>query len=442
MHVIGTVLVIVIILGLVIFVHEAGHLLFAKLARVEVTDFALGFGPSLISIRWRGTRYHICAFPLGGFVRVSGMEPDDPLTENSFRAKHPLWRFLILAGGSLGNVVLAVVLIFVLSFIGFPKSAVMVQRVVPEGPAAEKDIRAGDIIEEIDGRRITDSRTLAERIQEAAARKRPVNIALDRRGETITREVVPRIFSVEENGEQVPYNEGRPSLGVMNVQVNKITPLTVLVTSNSAAADAGIKPGDRIISVGDNEIVLGTDVYFLIDPEGKGAPEPVDVVLERAGERLTVTVPAGTTIASLGIVFDMELERLPFAETISRALQNVYYTTIAFISQLRLLATAEGAKMVSGPLGIAELISQSFSAGPYYLIMITMVITLNLGLLNLFPIPALDGGHILFLLLNSIGMRIDQRKEALAHKVGFVVLISLILLITFRDALGLTRLWG
>ena len=216
----------------------------------------------------------------------------------------------------------------------------------------------------------------------------------------------------------------------------------MLVTSNSAAANAGIKPGDRIISVSGNEVVLGTDVYFLIDPEGEGAPEPVDVVLERDGKRLTVTVPEGTTIASLGVVFDMELERLPFKETIARAMQNVYYTTIAFISQLRLLATAEGAKMVAGPLGIAELISQSFSAGPYYVIMITMVITLNLGLLNLFPIPALDGGHILFLFLNSIGLRIDKRKEALAHKVGFVVLISLILLITFRDALGLSRLWG
>jgi len=435
MHTILLILVVVIVLGLVIFVHEAGHLL-------EVTDFALGFGPSLTSRKWRGTRYHICAFPLGGFVRVSGMEPDDPITENSFRAKHPLLRFLILAGGSIGNIALAVVLIFVLSFIGFPKSAVLVQGVVPEGPAAEMDIRAGDIIEKVDGQRITNSLSLSERIREASAQNRPITIILDRRGEILTRKVVPRIFTVEEDGEEVLYNEGRPSLGVMNVQVNKIAPVTALVTSNSVAATSGIKPGDRIISVGETEVLLGTDVYFLIDPEGEGSLEPVEVTLERNGRRLTVTIPAGTTLESLGVIFQMELEKLPIKETIVRALQNVLYTTVAFVYQLRLLATAEGAKMVSGPLGIAELISQSFSAGPYYLIMITMVITLNLGLLNLFPIPALDGGHILFLFLNTIGLRIDKRKEALAHKVGFVVLISLILLITFRDALGLSRLWG
>ena len=442
MHTIALILVVVIVLGLVIFVHEAGHLLFAKLARVEVTDFALGFGPSLISAEWRGTRYHICAFPLGGFVRVSGMEPDDPITENSYRAKHPFLRFLILAGGSMGNIVLAIVLIFVLSFIGFPKSAVLVQGVVPDGPAAKMDIRAGDIIEEVDGQRITSSLSLAARIREASAQNRPVTITFDRRGEIFTREVFPRVFTIEEDGEQVPYNEGRPSLGVMNVQVNKITPVTALVTSNSVAALSGIKPGDQILSVGANEVLLGTDVYFLIDPEGEGSLEPVEVTLERDGKRLTVTVPEGTTLESLGVIFHMELEKLPFTETVTRALQNVFYTTVAFVYQLRLLATAEGAKMVSGPLGIADLISQSFSAGPYYLIMITMVITLNLGLLNLFPIPALDGGHILFLFLNTIGIRIDKRKEALAHKVGFVVLISLILLITFRDALGLSRLWG
>jgi len=228
----------------------------------------------------------------------------------------------------------------------------------------------------------------------------------------------------------------------MNVQVNKITPVTALVTSNSIASLSGIKPGDRIIAVGENEVLLGTDVYFLIDPEGEGSLEPVEVTLERDGKRMTVTVPEGTTLESLGVIFHMELEKFPVKETVVRALQNVLFTTVAFVYQLRLLATAEGAKMVSGPLGIMDLISQSFSAGPYYLIMITMIITLNLGLLNLFPIPALDGGHILFLFLNTIGIRIDKRKEALAHKVGFVVLISLILLITFRDALGLSRLWG
>ena len=436
------VVAVVLVFALVILIHEAGHMLFAKLAGVEVTDFALGFGPSLFSREWRGTRYHVCAFPLGGYVRVSGMDPDDPITKNSYQSARPWWKLLILAGGSMGNFVLAVVLIFVLSFIGFPRQIVMVQGLVVGGPAAEAGIQPGDVVERANGKRIYDSYTLSSIIHQAAAKGVPISLTLDRRGEIIKRIVIPRAFTVKEDGKDVPYNGGKPSLGILNIQAVMVTRTADLIMPNSKAADAGMRLGDVVVSVGGEAVQFGTDVYYLIDPEGKGLAKPTPIVVEREGKQLTLTLPEGTNLNSFGVLFHSELERLPIGETIVRALRTVYITTALFVTQLKILTTKEGAEMVSGPLGIVNLIAQSSRTGIYNLIQIAMIITLNLGLMNLLPIPALDGGHIFFVLLGTIGIRISPRGEAMAHKIGFALLISLILLITFRDALGWFKMSG
>ncbi len=436
------IIAVVFVFALVIIIHEAGHMLFAKLAGVDVTDFAIGFGPALLTKEWRGTRYHICAFPLGGFVRVAGMDPDDPITERSYQSARTWWKLLILAGGSMGNFVLAVVLIFVLSFIGFPRQFVMVQSLVVGGPAYEAGIQPGDIVERANGRRIYDSYMLSSIIREAAIAGQPVTLTLDRRDTIFDRIVTPRAFTVKQDGKEVPYNEGKPSLGILNMQAVMITRQADLVVPNSKGADAGMRPGDIVVSVGSEEVQFGTDVYFLIDPEGKGLPEPTPIVVERNGARIELLLPAGTNLNTFGVLFRSELERLPFGETIVRAVRTVYVTTVLFVTQLKILATKEGAEMVSGPLGIVNLIAQSSRTGFYNLIQIAMIITLNLGLMNLLPIPALDGGHIFFVLLKSIGIRINPKREAIAHKLGFALLISLILLITFRDALGWLKMRG
>jgi regulator of sigma E protease len=436
------VIAVVLVFALVILIHEAGHMMFAKLAKVEVTDFALGFGPSLFSREWHGTRYHICAFPLGGYVRVSGMDPDDPITNNSYQSARPWWKLLILAGGSMGNFVLAVVLIFILSFIGFPRQIVMVQGLVVGGPAAGSGIQPGDIVERANGKRIYDSYTLSSIIHEAAASGGQLTLTLDRRGIIIDRDVTPRAFNVKDNGKDVPYNEGKPSIGILNIQAVMVTRSADLVMPNSKAADAGMHPGDVVVSVGGEAVQFGTDVYYLIDPEGKGLAKPTPIVVERAGKSITLTLPAGTNLNTFGVLFHSELERLPIGETIIRALRTVYVTSALFITQLKVIATKEGAEMISGPLGIVNIIAQSSRTGIYNLIQIAMIITLNLGLMNLLPIPALDGGHIFFVLLSTVGIRVSPRGEAMAHKIGFALLISLILLITFRDALGWFKMSG
>jgi len=425
------------VLALVIIIHEAGHMAAAKLCGVPVSDFSVGFGPSLVSWMWRGTRYHISAFPVGGYVKVVGMEPDEPLTPNSFKVR-PWWqKALILAAGSLGNFILAVALIFVLAFIGFPRQAVLVQAVIPGGPAAEAGFEPGDVVSAVNGRRVKDQFSLRRAILSAQGRE--MTIVLERRGATLEKRVTPRSFDyVDEQGKTVPYNEGRPSIGVLHAIVAMVLPRVQIVMPNSEAAKAGIKPGDVIVAVNDYPLRLGSDLYYLVRWD-EGAPEPLNVQLRRGDALMTVRIASGTTISSLGILFATELERLPFFQTVVRALQAVYATTLAFIQGLGQLATKEGLELVSGPVGIGAIIAQSARSGIYTLIQIAMVITLNLGLINLLPIPALDGGRIVFVALGLVGIRISEQKEALAHTVGLVFLLSLIVLITFRDLLGILR---
>ncbi|OPX23276.1 MAG: RIP metalloprotease RseP [Planctomycetales bacterium 4484_113] len=423
---------------MVIIIHEAGHMLAAKMCGVPVSDFSVGFGPSLVSWEWHGTRYHISAFPIGGYVKVAGMEPDEPLTPNSFKVR-PWWqKVFILAAGALGNFVLAVILIFVLSFIGFPRQAVLVQAVIPGGPAAEAGFEPGDVVYTVNGQRVKDQFTLRRAIMSAEGRE--MTFVLERRGEKVEKQVIPRSFEyVNAEGQTVPYNEGAPSIGVMHAIVILVLPKVQIVLPNSEAAKAGIKPGDVITAVNDKPVTLGSDLYYLVSGEA-GSPSPLKLALSRGGKKLTVELPSGTTINSLGILFASELERLPFLQTVTRALEAVYTTTVLFIQGLGQLATKEGLEMVSGPVGIGAIIAQSAKSGIYTLIQIAMVITLNLGLLNLLPIPALDGGRIVFVALGLVGIRISERKEAMAHTVGLVFLLSLILLITFRDLMGMLRL--
>lgn len=426
------------VLAVVIIIHEAGHMLAAKMCGVPVSDFSVGFGPSLVSWEWHGTRYHISAFPIGGYVKVAGMEPDEPLTPNSFKVR-PWWqKVFILAAGALGNFVLAVILIFVLSFIGFPRQAVLVQAVIPGGPAAEAGFEPGDVVYTVNGQRVKDQFTLRRAIMSAEGRE--MTFVLERRGEKVEKQVIPRSFEyVNAEGQTVPYNEGAPSIGVMHAIVILVLPKVQIVLPNSEAAKAGIKPGDVITAVNDKPVTLGSDLYYLVSGEA-GSPSPLKLALSRGGKKLTVELPSGTTINSLGILFASELERLPFLQTVTRALEAVYTTTVLFIQGLGQLATKEGLEMVSGPVGIGAIIAQSAKSGIYTLIQIAMVITLNLGLLNLLPIPALDGGRIVFVALGLVGIRISERKEAMAHTVGLVFLLSLILLITFRDLMGMLRL--
>jgi len=461
------IIALVIVFALVVLVHEFGHMLFALASKVEVTDFALGLGPSLFSKELGGTRYHVCALPLGGFVKIAGMEPEDTTdSPRSYRTKKPITKIAILSAGSLFNFLLGVILIFALAFIGFPREVVLVRGVVKGSPAEEAGFQPGDVIYTINGERLKDEFSLRRAVSQAEGRR--MVFVVERLGKPLQLEVTPRSFDVpDENGNLVPYNEGKPSIGIMHTVEALITTKVEVVVPNSDAVKAGIKPGDEILEVDRKQIALGSDLYFYIalrkenesalqgkQKEGsgglaRGSQAPKDLMVKkpdisiklRRGDKIISTfLPAETSVNSLGILFKSELERLPFGETVKRALKNVYVTTALLVENLRLLGTKEGFQLLSGPVAIGSIIAQSAKSGIYTLIQIAMVITVNLGLINLFPIPPLDGGRVFFVLLEMVGLNIQEKKRHIADLVGMAFLISLIILLTFRDVLGLIRM--
>jgi regulator of sigma E protease len=455
---------IIFVFGLIVLVHEWGHMVAAKLCGVAVPDFALGMGPSLVSRFYRGTRYHICAFPIGGFVQIAGLS-DDPLNRSRSEAElHPQftdggrltkrwqditgWQkaFILVAGVAM-NFVLAFVLMIVQGcFVGFPNNHIAIGGVEPGMPAAEAGLRPGDIVQSVDGKELTDLTSFSQIVGQHAGT--PVQLSVLRSGEPLQLSAVPR--------SRAEYNDGRPSLGVQLQYVSEWSNRISAVMLHSAASAAGIKRGERVVAVNGQAVDDGLPVMLAlpgidaqlraIDADGelipKGGGTPIIFGLESPkGARREVTVPGDTTIAILGLQFTTRLERVPPAQAIQRSLKEGVEMMATLLGGMKLLFTKAGAESVSGPIGIFSILGQTAQSDLYTFMMWVILINLNLAVMNLLPLPALDGGRLVFVGLAGVGLRVPEKREALIHAAGMVLVLCFMVLISIRDLGGLWRGW-
>lgn len=467
---------IVFVFGVIVLVHEWGHMTAAKLCGVSVPDFAIGMGPSLWSRWWRGTKYHICAFPIGGFVRIAGLEGDDALAstklemedlseeERTRQATNPLnrniygartvidtktWREIngfqkafILTGGPLMNFLLALVIIFAMGAIGFPQNAVLIAEVTPSSPAEEAGLKPGDLVTEIGGQRVTNSRQFAAIVH--AYRNKPLNLTVVRNGENLPITATPTVME--------GYNGGKVSIGISMSDQGYLTNEIGLIQPKSLAdkrlqtvggQQIRLGVGDRITAIDGVPLSNGLDLITKmaeVDENGL-VLKPADhdftlSVLTRKGEQHEIRVPKDTSIITLGIQFKPQLQKLPWRESFARSLEDSKIYMLSMIWGMKMLFTKEGAKSISGPVGIVRMIGQSAQSGWHTFLFVFMLINLNLGLMNLLPVPALDGGRLVFVALNGLGVRINEKREALVHAMGMVLLLSLIGLVTLTDVLA------
>lgn len=590
-----SVLAIILVFGLIVFVHELGHMLAAKSCGVAVPDFSIGMGKSLMSVKYRGTRYHLSLLPLGGYARIAGMEedmadaPGAPEVEEEYETRQT-WRGIngwqkawILVAGALMNFVLAFVLMLAMGLIGFPERAVLIAALEPGSPAEQAGIEAGDKVVSIAGETVTNSQQFIGLIQEntkqlsdnpeiRAARYSPIPITVSRTEPGGTEQefeylVAPTVlYHQTPEGESVPYNDGKPSIGVqstdqefLTAEVSLVQPKTVgyNVEAYVPLPETGLRPGDKLISINDQPVAdtdvlsgllaehpnarrklevsrSGRELAFILpadiaeeelglnllpDTDGSvkvatvaedglataltgyvpagtkglklgdtaialngnpvddgldvllslpafnadGEPvsfkpvkdeqgEVVDVIhqpltpetgstnvlaVERASEQLYFLLPWDTTGLSLGIAFQPQLKRLPPLQSLQRSMEDAWLMMLSFVSNFRLLFTEMGAKTVAGPVGIVTLIGQSAQSGWYTFLLIVILINLNLGVLNLLPVPALDGGRLVFVALAGIGLKVPPRREAMIHVVGMIMLLGLIGLVTISDVWAL-----
>lgn len=350
------------VLGVLVFVHEFGHFLFAKLFGVKVLKFSLGFGSKLVSRKWGETEYLISAFPLGGYVKMfgehqvdEGIEPAEE--QRSFSHKAVWQRFCIVAGGPLFNLLFAVVLFFgMFALAGLPE-------------------------------------------------------AMD------------------------------------TTEIGKVSP-------GSAAEQAGILPGDRVVSINGRETTSWLDVSDFIRESGGSE---IEVVVDRDGELVTINaVPTmekirdifGEAVGERYMLGITRSEGITYTKTtIGKALEaafiqtwNLIYLTIMGI--VKIIERVIPASELGGPIRIAEIAGQQMEAGWMNLLYFMGLLSVNLGILNLLPIPVLDGGHLVFLTIEGIRRRplSDWAMEA-SQKVGIFLLLALMVFVFYNDILRLVQRW-
>ena len=422
------------VLGFMILIHEFGHYAVAKWLGVRVEQFAIGFGKRLIGFRKGETDYRINAIPLGGYVRMSGENPMDERTDDPREfLNHSRWhRFLIAIAGPTMNILLAVFLLTVVYMVHYEypvyldKPAVIFG-VKPGSAAAQAGLQSGDRIVKIDG--IENPTWEQVEPKEWLSPNQPLTVSIERGTQVFEKTLVPKPVTSSEVGSAGWFPED-------SVIVGRTEP-------DLPAAKVGIKEDDRIVAL-DGQAVHS--IEGVIDSLQRTKSQPVDLTVVRGGQTLHFQM---TPVLSktedpkeeryrLGFSNkgDMRVTTLPFAKAIKLSLQkNREYSLLILELAKKLVERKISMKAVSGPIGIAQ--EAGYAAqqkGWTPLMELTAGISLNLGIFNLLPIPILDGGVILFLLIEGLMRRdISMSIKERVYQAAFVFLVLFAVMVIYND---------
>ena len=436
------VVAVVLVLGVMILIHELGHFLAAKWFGVRVEVFSIGFGKRLWGWRRGDTDYRISLLPLGGYVKMAGENPGEARTGDpgEFMAK-PRWqRFIIALMGPAMNIVLAIVLLTGLYMVKYQKPAYQERPAeighVEEGSAAEKaGFRLGDLIVRLG--ELENPTWEAVELEAISSPAQPLEVVARREGAifktTITPEVHPR--------HRVGIAGWGPYLPAIIKRVEPGYP----------AEKAGLLPEDRVVAVNGEPLKFWPRLPDLVQ-ESEG--QPIELMIQRQGHTLPVRVapvftqiPGGKQMWRIGIELRNELieRRLSFPAALSQSVTtNKKYVLLIFDLLGKMLERKMSPRTLEGPIGIARLSGEAARRGFPQLINLMAAISLNLGILNLFPIPILDGGMILLLAIEGL-LRRDLSlvvKERMVQ-VGFVCLVLIATFVLYSDIVKLLpQGWG
>ena len=419
------------VIGVLVFVHELGHYLAARRVGVRVLTFSLGFGPKLLRTQRGDTEFCVSAIPLGGYVRMAGENPDDRRTghDDEFLSKTKWERFQILIAGPAMNVVLAIVVMTGVLYQGAEVPAYETEPpvvgTVAAGSAAERvGIRAGDRVLSVAGRVVETWEELFRAVLPRAAREIEV-VVRNAAGERVLR-VTP--------DSQTEFEMGDLGVGpVLQPQIRSVTP-------GEPAAAAGILAGDVIEAV-EGDPVSSDELVSRINAH---AEEPLRLSVRRGESRrdIVVTPALRGDVGLIGVSispFEVRTFEPGFLEAFQLSLARNYEWSGLIFQTLAGLFTAETSpRQLVGPLGIAQLSGGAAEIGLIALLSLMSMISLNLGILNLLPIPVLDGGHIAIMAIEGVSRRdFSMRVKERMLLVGFVALMMLMVTVIYND---LTRI--
>ncbi|HVR38656.1 MAG TPA: site-2 protease family protein [Thermoanaerobaculia bacterium] len=416
-------------LGFLIFVHELGHFGVAKLFRVRVLVFSFGFGKRLFGFKRGDTDYRVSLIPLGGYVRMAGDNPEENQTGNpdEFLSKPKWQRFLILFAGPAMNILIAIAVFAVMYMIGVPQAPLKpILGEVVRGKAADKaGLKPFDRIVRIEDEAINDWDDFRLMVSMNAGTTLDVEYVRD--GKTQTTKLTP----VHENSDYGPVGKA----GAAPFVDTKV----VSVEPGSAATKAGIKVGDRVVGAN------GKPVTQLFDLEGvfeKSRTKPIVLEIERAGAKVPITLaPPGKnppdTYPGFSFV-PVTIQKLPFIPAIGESVrQNWKMLKLAVFSLRRMFRSEGSVKELSGPISIARISGEMLRRSLRDFIGLVALISLQLGVMNLLPIPVLDGGHIMILLIEGVARRdLSLRVKERIQQLGFAVLAMLMIVVLYNDVIA------
>jgi len=427
-------------LGILIFIHELGHFLASRLSGVTVERFSMGFGPRILKFTRGATEYALSIIPFGGYVKMKGMEQpvEGDKTEpepDAFLGKRIGIRAIIVAAGPTTNLIWAVlVTIGILFFSGLPTLGEPIIGEVEEGlPAATAGLQPGDRILAVGG---TDVSSWEEVVELAAMADGPVLLSVERgrdSGETV--EVALDFTEDEETG-------------VVDLGLTAYVPPVIGDVMSGGPADlAGLEPGDRFVSIGGVQVHTWSDVGGIIY-ESLGVE--LEVVWERDGEVMNATVvpeegeePVGTTevrtVGMIGVMRTWETRKLGPGEAITTAIRLTGSNLRAIVDFFGGLLTGRvSGSLVGGPIKVVQIASESARWGATYFFSFMAYMSLNLFLINMLPLPILDGGHLLLMALEKVRRRgLSEKQLMVWQQIGLVFFASLMVFLLVRDAIGL-----
>jgi regulator of sigma E protease len=441
----GSVWWLLVTLGLLVTFHEYGHFVVARKLGVKVLRFSVGFGRALWSrVGKDGTEYVVAAIPLGGYVKMlderEGEVADKDLP-GSFNRKPVGSRIAIVAAGPIANLVFAVAAFWLMFVIGKPDYLPIVGKAEAQAQAA--GFVAGDTIKRVDGRDVRSWSEAAALMAGDADLKRRAEITVV---DTTGAEHVRRLdFDPKTDAASFTLH----SVGLYAKQM-LLAPIVGEVAPGTPAERAGIKPGDRVVSIDGKRIAFWDEVATTIAADAK-AGVPMTLVLERGDDRISVDATPeslknddGTTTVRLGIggkrtsaEYDALLRYGPLDAVPAAFAETWHMTGETFALNGRMVTGKAALKNLSGPISFARYANASAKLGVAWFLFFLAVLSLSIAIMNLLPIPVLDGGHLLYYLIElAKGSPLSERAMAMGQYAGLALLAGLMGLAFYNDLLG------
>ena len=414
---------IIVLLGFLILIHELGHFTVAKLCKVKVNEFAIGFGPTIWKKQGKETKYALRLIPLGGFVSMEG-EDEQSDNEGSFSKASVPRRMAIVVAGATVNIIFAVIVYFILVSTSGTYISNEIDTIIDGYAAKEAGLQVGDKIIRINDEEIKSKYDLDEVMDENNGEE--LNIQVQRNDETLNFNIKPTEVKSKVTGIYLDDNA-------------KI----ITTDKGSPAEKVGIENNDEILKVNGQDVngssdkvieILNQSKEENVNENGDSENEPIEITVQRGNAEVTIDlVPDTVSTYYLGV--NMKYAEDTFANRCINGWMETKVFVFSIFDNLKQLFTGNvGLDQMMGPVGISEVVANTNGFREFFEMM--ALISLSLGVTNLLPIPALDGGKLLILLIEAIRRKpLKQETEMNIQLIGFAILITIFLMVTYNDIL-------